>query len=139
MPIYNLIEYSDNYSKTSRNLCQYCRDMPIVNSNGDIVEFNEANATDLFNFKEKVTGQTGDNGIKEVEIMVLLKYLSNFSRILEMHLINCETNLILAWSANCVMVYINVASQGTTFAITETKLYFPVVTLSTQDKAKLLQ
>ena len=114
MPIYNLIEYSDNYSKTSRNLWQYCRDMPIVNSNGDIVEFNEANATDLFNFKEKVTGQTGDNGIKEVEIMVLSKYLSNFSRILEMPLINCETNLILAWSANCVMVYINVANQGTT-------------------------
>ena len=63
--------------------------------------------------------------------MVPLKYLSNFSRTLEMHLINCEINLILTWSANCVIVYTNVANQGVTFAIAETKLYFPVVTLST--------
>ena len=87
--------------------------------------------TDSFNFKAKITGQTGDNGTN--------KYLSNFWRTLEMPLINCEINLILTWSANCVMVYINIANQGATFAITETKLYVPVVTLSTQDKAKLLQ
>ena len=87
--------------------------------------------TDSFNFKAKITGQTGDNGTN--------KYLSNFWRTLEIPLINCEINLILTWSANCVMVYINIANQGATFAITETKLYVPVVTLSTQDKAKLLQ
>ena len=56
-----------------------------------------------------------------------------------MPLINCEINLILTWSANCVMIYTNVANQGATFAITETKLYVPVVTLSTQDNAKLLR
>ena len=56
-----------------------------------------------------------------------------------MPLINCEINLILTWSANCVMVYTVVANQGATFAITETKLYVPVVTLSSQDNAKLLQ
>ena len=56
-----------------------------------------------------------------------------------MPLINCEVNLILTWSANCVIVYTNVANQGGTFAITETRLYVPVVTLSTQDNAKLLQ
>ena len=55
-----------------------------------------------------------------------------------MPLINYEVNLILTWSANCVIVYIDVANQGATFTITETKLYAPVVTLSTQDNAKLL-
>ena len=55
-----------------------------------------------------------------------------------MPLINCEFNLILTWSANCVILYNDVANQGATFTITETKLYVPVVTLSTQDNAKLL-
>ena len=55
-----------------------------------------------------------------------------------MPLINCEVNLILNWSASCVIVYTNVANQNATFTITETKLYVPVVTLSTQDNAKLL-
>ena len=61
--------------------------------------------------------------------MVPLKYLNNFWRILEMPLINCEINLILTWSANCVIVYTGVANLNATFAITETKLYVPVVTL----------
>ena len=54
-----------------------------------------------------------------------------------MTLINCEVNLILTWSENCVMVYTNVANQVATFEIKETKLYIPVVTLSTRDNAKL--
>ena len=53
MPMYNLIEYSDNYSKTSGSLWQYCKDIPAVNNNGNIVDFNGANATDSFNFKLK--------------------------------------------------------------------------------------
>ena len=53
-------------------------------------------------------------------------------------LINCEVELILTWSADCVIIYINVANQVPTFTITETNLYVPVVTLSTQDNAKLL-
>ena len=106
MPMYNLIEYSDNYSKTSGSLWQYCKDIPAVNNNGNIVNFNEANATDSFNSKAKITGQADDDGeIDDVEIMVLLKYLSNFWRTLDMPLINCEVNLILTWSANCVSVY----------------------------------
>ena len=52
--------------------------------------------------------------------------------------INCEVNLILTWSADCVIIYTNVANQVPTFTITETNLYVPVVTLSTQDNAKLL-
>ena len=139
MPMYNLIEYSDNYSKTSGRLWQYCKDIPAVNNNGDIIDFNGANATDSFNFKTKITGHTDNNGrIDNVEVMVPLKYFSNFWRTLEMPLINCEVNLILTWSADCVIIYTNVANQVPTFTITETNLYVPVVTLSTQDNAKLL-
>ena len=78
MPMYNLIEYSDNYSKTSGSLWQYCKDIPAVDDDGDITDFNGANATDSFNFKTKITGQTNDNGIINIEIMAPLKYLSNF-------------------------------------------------------------
>ena len=106
MPMYKLIEYSDNYSKTSGNLWQYCKDIPTVNNNDDIVNFNGANATDSFNFKAKITGQANDDGdIENVEIMVPLKYLSNFWRTLEMPLINCEVKLILTWSTGCVIIY----------------------------------
>ena len=70
--------------------------------------------------------------------MVPLKYLSNFWRTLEMPLVNCEVELILAWSASCVEIYNNDENQVPTFTITETNLYVPVVTLSTQDNTKLL-
>ena len=70
--------------------------------------------------------------------MVPLKYLSNFWSALGMPLINYEVNLILSWSANCVIIYTNVANQFPTFTIIETNLYVPVVTLSIQDNAKLL-
>ena len=139
MPMYNIIEYSDNYSKTSGILWQFCRDAPTVGDDVAITDFNEANATDSFNLKEKLTGQTGNNGTKNVEIMVPLKYLRNFWRTLEMPLINCEITLDLNWSENCVIVATNVAAQATTFSITDIKLYVPVVTLSTHDNAKLLE
>ena len=70
--------------------------------------------------------------------MVPLKYLSNFWRTLGMSLINCEVELILSWSKNCVIIYTDVANQVPTFTITETNLYVPVVTLPTQHNAKLL-
>ena len=127
MPMYNLIEYSDNYSKTSGSLWQYYKDDP---------NDNIANS-ESFKFKVKITGTTPNNdNTKDVKIIVPLKYLSNFWRTLEMPLINCEVNLILTWSKDCVITN----SEGEAkFAITETKLYVPVVTLSTQDNAKLLQ
>ena len=130
MPMYNLIESSDNYSKTSGSLWQYCKNIPAVNNNGNIINFNEANATDSLNFKAKITVQTDDDGeIDNVEIMVPLKYLSNFWGTLKMPFINCEVNLILTWPAICVIMYTDAANQGATFAITETKLYVPVATL----------
>ena len=98
MPMYNLIEYSDNYSKTSGSLWQYCKEIPAVNNAGNIVHFDgHDNATDSFNFKTKITGQTNNNGIINVEIMVPLKYLSNFLRTLEMLLLNCKAELILTY------------------------------------------
>ena len=61
MAMYNLIEYSDNYSETSGSLWQYCKDIPAVNDGGAIVDFNGANATDSFIFKTKITGKTAAN------------------------------------------------------------------------------
>ena len=118
MLMYNLIEHSDNYSKTSGCLWQHCKDISAVNNNGETVEFNRANATKSFIFKVKKIGQTGNNGIKEnVGIMLPLKYSNNFWRNLEMPLINCKVNLIFTWSENCVIVQTDVASQGATFSL----------------------
>ena len=72
MPMYNLIEYSDNYAKTG-SLWQYCKDIPARNNNNETTEFTAGNTTDSFNFKAKITGQTGNDGTKDVEIMVSLK------------------------------------------------------------------
>ena len=127
MPMYNLIEYSDNYSKTSGSLWQYYKDDP----NDNITQ------SESFKSKTKITEKTPAAGnTKNVEIIVPLKYLGNFWRTLEMPLVVCEVNLILTSSKNCV---ISSATGETKFVITETKLYVPVVTLSTQDNAKLLQ
>ena len=93
--------------------------------------------SESFKCKIKITGKTPAAGsTKDVEIIVPLKYLSNFWRTLEMPLINCEVNLILKWSSTCVIFS---ATGETKFKTTETKLYVPVVTLLAQDNAKLLQ
>ena len=79
--------------------------------------------------KERTNGKTGDDGTKDVEIMVAFMVF----------LINCEINLDLNWPKTCAIVITNVADQGATFSITDTKLYVPAVTSSTQDNAKLLE
>ena len=127
MSMYNLIEYSDNYAKTTGSLWQYFRDEP-----DDNLENSES-----FKSKIKITGKTPAAGNeKDVEIMVPLKYLSNFCRTLETPLINCEINLILTWSSTCVIT--NSTGAGR-FEITDTKLYVPVETLATQENTKLLE
>ena len=86
MPMHNLIEYIDNYSKTSRSLWKYYRDEP---------NYNLADS-ESFKSKIKITEKTPAAGNeKDVEIMVSLKYPSNFWSTLEIPLINCEVNLIL--------------------------------------------
>ena len=92
MPMYNLIEYSDNYSKTSGSLWQYYKDDP----NESLID------SESFKSKVKITGKTPAAGnTKDVEIMVPLKHLSNFWKTTEMPLINCEVNLILTCSKDC--------------------------------------
>ena len=84
------------------------------------------------NYRKKHAG----GNTKDVKIAVLLKYLTNFWRTLEMPLINCDINLILTWLSICIIT--NSTDAGI-FVITDTKLYVPVVTLSAQYNAELLQ
>ena len=127
MPMYNLIEYSDNYSKRSGSLWQYYKDDP----NDNLAD------SESFKYKAKITGKTAaDGNTKNIEILVPLKYLSNFWRTLEMPLINCEVELILIWSKEFVIT--NSTGEGKV-KITEAKLYIPVRALTTRDNAKLLQ
>ena len=91
MPMYNLQEYSDTYSKTLGTLWQYYRQEPALDNNNYITDFpNDNNNSISFKFKQQITGQTGNGGTKDVEIIVSFKYLSNFWPTLEMLLINCE-------------------------------------------------
>ena len=98
MPMYNLIEFSNHCSETSGSLWQYYRDEPALNDSGDLANFPGISAS--FKYKQKITGSTGDDGAKSVQIMVPMKHLSNFWRTIEMPVINCEISLILTWSAN---------------------------------------
>ena len=116
MPMYNLIEYSENYSDTSGSLWQFRRDAP------------------SFKYKASIIGNTNDNGRKsKVKIAVPLTYLSNFWRSLEMPIINCKVERSLKWYERCLLTTANTA----TFKITYAKLYVPIVTLSVEDNAKL--
>ena len=115
MPMYNLLEYSDNYLKISRILWQYCRNEPAVNDNGEIIDFTADNS-ETDSSKIKKTSKKAKNGQKQVKIMLPLKKLSNFWRILEMLLINCKINLDVKWSENCVTVANNAdTTQQNTF------------------------
>ena len=88
MPMYSFIEYSDKYSKTI-SLWQYYRDEPFLDANGAITDFPaDKNNSASFKFKTKMAGRTGNDGTKDVKIMVSLTYLSIFWRTLEMPLIN---------------------------------------------------
>ena len=93
MSIYNLIEYSDNYSKTSGSLSQYYRNESALNNATLLDNFPRNSA--LLKFKQKTTGSRKNDGTKAVQVIVLLNYLSNFWRSLEIQLTNCEINLIL--------------------------------------------
>ena len=103
MPIFNLIEYSDNYSDTSGSLWGFKRD-EIVNNAGVT---NDDNAPS-FKYKASIIGNTEDNGRKNgVKIAVPLKYLSNFWKSLEIPLINCKVELSLNWIERCLLTVAN--------------------------------
>ena len=95
MPMYNLIEYSDNYSDTSGSLWQFKRDEVPAN-NADL----SINNSQSFKYKAALAGKTanhndGKSSVKDAEIVVSFKYLSNVWRSLQMPLINCKVHLEL--------------------------------------------
>ena len=128
MPMYNLIEYSDNYSDTSGSLWQFKRDE--IEGDVDLTVDAQHIPNNSSSFKYKSSFITNRNGVK---IVVPLKYLSNFWRSLEMPLINCKVELSLKWYERCLLTVANTA----TFKITDAKIYVPIVTLSIEDNAKL--
>ena len=130
MPMYNLIEYSDNYSDTSGSLWNFQRD-EIIN-NADVT--NDDNAPS-FKYKANLIDNTENDGTKNgVKIAVPLKYLSNFWRSLEMPLINCKIEISLKWIENCTLT---TTTATATFKIADAKIYVPIVTLSSEDNVKL--
>ena len=173
MPMYNLIEYSKSYRKTTGSLWNYYRDEPndFPASNYDA---NPITNSESFKYKSSITGKTSNANQKDggntkeentktkknLEIVVPLKHLSNFWRSLDMPLINCEVSLTLTWSENCVLTDIATqtirnanpnadppvearektdAPTNAAFQITDTKLFAPVVTLSTEDDNNFLE
>ena len=140
MPMYNLIEYSDNYQDSSATLYQYKRDEP---PEDDAVANLTANNSDSLKYKIKLLGNVtevaGDAaGVRKlnVKVVVPLKYLSNFFRSLEMPLINCKIKLNLTWKKKCVL---STGAGEAVFIINDTKLYVPVVTLSKEDNKDFIE
>ena len=131
MPVYNLLEYSDNYQDSSATLYQYKRDEP---TEDDVVADLTADNSSAFKYKIKLLGNVTEvvgnaAGVRRlnVKVVVPLKYLSNFLRSLEMPLINCKIKLNLTWKKECVL---STGVGEAVFIINDTKLYVPVVTLS---------
>ena len=131
--MYNLIEYSDNNSDISVSLWQLKGDEQNMD-NGNPENVTTAESTS-FEYKSSILGNPAAYGVlKNLKIVVPLRYLSSFWRSLEIPLINCKVHLVLNWTKSCVMY--NIAG-ATTFKITSTKLYAPIVTLSTKDNVNL--
>ena len=163
MPMYNLLEYSKNYRKTTGSLCNYYRDELSDLFNIANVNYRTINSN-AFEYKNKIIGNTynvdaadagydaNKEGTKKVEIAIPLKYLGNFWRALNIPLISCEVSLELKWEKNCVedtSTEDRVVNAGppvvrdngptvATFVLYDCKLYVPVVTLSKDDEIKLL-
>ena len=154
MPMYNLLEYSENYKKTTGSLWNYYRDESNSGINGGI-NYSIMGSKSLeykANFIEG--GVTQNNLIKnDVKTVVPLTYLNNFWRSLNIPLINCEIELILTWFKNCVLISkAREANYGDNpvvhkidnpknaiFEIKDTGFYVPVVTLSKESNTKLLE
>ena len=114
MPMYNLLEYSDNYQNSTGSL--WC----------------------ILVYKSRLIKGTDDNYVNNVKLVVPLKYVSNFSRSLEMPLVNCKIDLELTWHKDFMISSVNAAANhAVSFMITDTKLYVPVVTMSTKDNTNL--
>ena len=145
IPIYNLLEYSKNYRKTTGSLRNYYRDEPSdpLSSNTESSKYKTSIVGNTYNVGDGEAGYDADKvGKNETEIVVPLKYLSNFWRTLNTPLFNCEIELVLTWSKNCALADMTVRAAGNNndppaivaptglgFQIRDTKLHVPVVTL----------
>ena len=136
MPMYNLIEYSDNYQNSSATLYQYKRDEPPeANAINDLT----TDTSSSFKYKVSLLGNpvlVGNITKRSVKVVVPLKYLSNFLKSLEMSLINCKIKLNLTWKNECVL---SNQDGAAVFIINDTKLYVPVVTLSKEDNKDFIK
>ena len=155
IPMYNLLEYSKNYRKTTCSLWNNYRDEPSnpLSSNPESFKYKTSNTGNTYNIGVGKAGYDEDKvGKNETEVVIPLKYLSNFCRSLNIPLINCEVELILTCSKNCVLVDMTerdtgnnndpaaiVALTGLEYKIADTKLYVSVVTLSKENDVKLLE
>ena len=156
MPMYNLLEYSRNYRKTTGSLWNYYRDQPSSTIGDNYITHSILNS-ESFDYKANFmeNGVTHDNLTKnDFKVVVPLKHLSNFWRHLDIPLSNCEVEVILTWFKNCVLidkstreanyganpvVYEIDNPENATFKITDVQLFVPVVTLSKEDDIKLLE
>ena len=135
IPIYNLIEYSDNYTDTSGSLWLFKRD-EVPTNNADLAIDNSRS----LKYKAVPLGKRANainntnRSVKDAKTVVPLKYLSNFWRSLEMPLLNCQVSLELNWTEDCILSSVGDSAK---FAIADTKLHVPIVTLSTKDSAYL--
>ena len=124
MPLYNLIEYSDNYQDSSATLYQYKQDEPPeANAIADLTADNSSS----FKYKVSLLGNPVLNGNitkRSVKVVVPLKYLSKFFRSLEIPLINCKIKLNLTWKKECAL---SNQDGAAVFIINDTKMYVPVV------------
>ena len=147
MPMYNIMEYSDNYQDSSATLYQYKRDEPPEdNAVADLT----ANNSDSFIYNIKLLSNipqldadAARVGRLNLKVVVPLKYLNNFFRSLEMSLINCKIKLNLTWKKECVLSTLDDDAgnpeNNAVFIINDTKLYVPVVTLSKEDNKDFIE
>ena len=136
MPMYNLIEYSDNYQDSLVTLYQYKRDEPPeANAINDLA----TDTSSSFKYKVSLLGNpVVANNIARIneKVVVPLKYLSNFFRSLEMPLISCKIKLNLTWKKEYV---ISTDNGNAVFIINDTKMYVPLVTLSKEDNKDFIE
>ena len=143
LPMYNLIEYSDNYQDSSATPYQYKGDEPQANLANNLA----TNTSSPFKYKVNLLGNpdvVNNIARKNVKTVVPIKYLSNFFRSLEMPLINCKNKLNLTWKKECVLSTDNDVpapnlDNNPVFIMNDTKLYVPVVTLSKEDDKDFIE
>ena len=109
MPMYNSLEYSNNFSMTSGNLRNYYSDKQNdfankIDDNDNMINNNKPKTSKSFEYKSKIIGSPSNNDSRlKGEVVVPLKYVSNFWRSFDSSLINCEIELELGWVRNCII------------------------------------